>query len=210
MNKLFAKLIVVGLMSFFTLGCATSTTSAVKPQVTMSYNQLKLMDLDQMTDMMQQKSQEYKRTDNVKALQEGLQICFSRPNEDGLIEKIISIIKTPMEDHDLWESSIVELVDRGIASFGNENTSGADQVTYGFVLENIVSEFKPLFVKQYESPGFETQIIEKIANADVEFSKQAAAERKLGIMRGHISPSVFAKKLIERKEEVLKERNKSK
>lgn len=204
MTKLIFKLFAVVQVGLFLSGCATSSGTKEKAQLTMPYSQLKVMDLDEMSEIMYQKSKEYKKTDNVSALQDGLLICLSRPNEDGLIEKIISIIRTPMEDNGVWNSSVESLVDTAIGSLKNENGNATDQVTYGIVLENIVSEFKPLYVKQYKSPGFETKIIEKIADADIEFTPQAVAERKLNLMRGHTSPSLFAKKLVERKEDVLK------
>lgn len=203
MKTIFKILTVVYFASIFT-SCASSEKVKEKSSVVMPYSQLKIMDLDQMSDIMYLKANQYKQSDDPKALQDGLLICLSRPNEDGLIEKIISIVKTPLEDNNLWESSIEGIVETGIATFKNSQASAVDQVTYGVALENIVSEFKPAFVKQYQSPGFETKIIQRIADADLEFSSQAITERKLNMMKGHVSPSVYAKKLVEKKQTVLK------
>ncbi|MBC7464790.1 MAG: hypothetical protein H7256_02260 [Bdellovibrio sp.] len=204
MTKLIFKLLAVVHLALFVSSCASSGSAKEKPQLSYPYSRLKVMDLDQMTDIMYEKAKEFKKTDEPKPLQDGLLICLSRPNEDGQIQKVISIVRTPMEDNDLWESSVESLVDRAIAILKNKNSNAADQVTYGVVLENIVSEFKPAFVKQYKSPGFESKMIEKIAEADIELSAAAVSERKLNLMRGNVSPSLFANKLIERREEVLK------
>lgn len=204
MTKLIFKLLAVVHLALFVSGCASSETVKEKPQLAYPYSRLKVMDLDQMTDIMYQQAKAFKKTDDPKVLQDGLLICLSRPNEDGQIEKVLSIVRTPMEDNDVWESSVESLVDTAITTMKNKTSNAADQVTYGIVLENIVSEFKPVFVKQYKSPGFETKIIEKIAEADIELSQAAISERKLNLMRGNISPSLFAKKMIERRDEVLK------
>lgn len=198
------KLFVVVLFGLFIGGCASSGGVKEKPTLNFPYSQLKVMDLDQMSEIMYQKAKDYKKTEDPKYLQEGLLITYSRPNEDGLIEKISSIIKTPMDDNNLWESSVESLIDSAIVTTKNKNANAVDQVTYGVILENLVSELKPAFQKQYKSPGFETRMIEKIADADVEYSPSAVNERKLNLMRGQVSPSLFAKRLIERKEEILK------
>ena len=157
-----------------------------------------------MTNILQKKNQEYKRTDNPEALQQGLEICLSRPDEDGSVEKTISIVRGPLEDAELWEGSVDNLVDKTIASLKNKDAHSSDQVTAGVVLENILSEFKPAFTKQYQSPGFETKIVEKIAGADIEMTRSAISERKLTLMRGSASPSTLAQKLLDYRKEFLK------
>jgi hypothetical protein len=184
-------------------GCASSHGGKEKSQLERPYTQLKVMDLDEMSALLYEKAREFKKTEDPAPLQKGLLICLSRPNEDGLLEKVISIVKTPLEDSDNWESSVNTIVDQAVSALKSETVSAADQVTYGIVLENLVAEFKPTFQKQYQSPGFETKVIEKIANADIEYSNRAIADRKLNLMRGLVSPSQFAKKLIERKEDWL-------
>ena len=104
----------------------------------------------------------------------------------------------------ITKSELDELVEKSIAGMKDDSVSASDQVTYGVILENIISQFKPDFIKQYKSPGFESRIIEKIANADVEFSRAAAAERKLSLMKGNLSPSLIARKLMDRREDFLK------
>jgi hypothetical protein len=194
--------IICGLLAFvFISGCASSHGIKDKSQLEKPYSQLKVMDLDEMSDLLYEKAREFKKTDDPAPLQKGLLICLSRPNEDGLLEKVISIVKTPLEDSDNWESAVNTIVDQAVTALKSDSASASDQVTYGIVLENLVAEFKPAFQKQYQSPGFETKVIEKIANADIEYSNRAISERKLNLMRGLVSPSQFAKKLIERKEE---------
>lgn len=198
------------LSAFFILtSCASNSVSTDTPQLAYTSTRLKVMDLEEMTDLLQGKAKEFKKTDNSQFLKDGLLICLSRPDEDSVIEKVMSSVKTPLEDHGLWESAVEELVDNAISSIKNETANGADQVTYSVALENLISEFKPQFVKQYKSPGFEARIIEKIAAADLSFTSQAKAERGLNLMRSSLSPSMIAKRLVEHRNEFLeKEKDK--
>ena len=188
----------------FIVNCSSTGPSAGTGSNLMPYSQLKVMDLDEMTQLLQKKYQEYKRTDDPVPLQLGLQYCLSRPDEDGLVDKTISIVRSPLEDLELWESSVESLVDRSIETLKNNSFHSADQVTAGIILENIISEFKPAFTKQYQSPGFETKIIEKIARAEIELSRPAASERKLNLMRGPTSPSALAQNLLDHRNAMQK------
>jgi hypothetical protein len=163
------------------------------------------MDLDQMSQLMLEHAREFKRNDNPEFLKEGLLICLSRPDEDAVIEKTISTVRTPLEDNSLWESAVTELIDKSLAVIKEDQLSAVDQVTYSIVLENLISEFRPRFIKQYKSPGFETRMIEKIAQADIQLSSVANAERELNLMKTSFSPSGVAEKLIDRREEFLKQ-----
>ena len=197
-------MLTIFIVPLFILRCASSAPSSGNSEYSMSYSQLKLLDLDQMSELLQKKVSEFKRTDNSEALKLGLQICLSRPDEDDLVEKTISIVRNPMEDITQWEPAVEELTDKALAQLKNKDAHSTDQITAGIILENLTAEFKPAFVRQYQSPGFESHIIEKIAAADVEFNSKAISERKLTLMRGAASPSVIAQRLIDERKVVLK------
>ena len=200
--------IMAAFVSSILISCASSNVATGAKEIELSYSRLQIMDLDQMSDMMQQKVRQFKSTNSLGPLQEGLQICLSRPDEDGLLEKVISIIKNPLEDNDAWESTIEEIVTNSIRLLKLESAHPSDQVTSAVVLENIIAEFKPSFFKQYLSPAFETRIIERIATAEIEFSKAALSERKLNLMRSTSPPSAIAQKLIEIKITDMKKKSK--
>ncbi len=202
--SLFKSFLAISIIPTLIISCATAGPSAGAGDTKMSYSRLKLMDLDQMTDLLQKKNREYKRTDNPEPLQQGLEICLSRPDEDGSVEKTIAIVRSPLEDADLWEESLENLVDKSIATLKNKDAHSTDQVTAGVVLENILSELKPNFTTQYQSPGFESRIVEKIALADIEMTNSAISERKLNLMRGSASPSAIAQKFLDHRKQFLK------
>jgi len=197
-------------LSFF----AFSSCSSVSPkndtsQLRYTYARLKVMDLDQMNDLMLGQAKEFKKTNDPQALKEGLLMCLSRPDEDSVVEKVIDTVKTPLEDNGLWESTVTSLVDEAVAIMKDASRGSADQVTYSIVLENLISDMKPEFVKQYKSPGFESRMIEKIAATEVDLNSQAKAERKLNLMRASSSVSQIAQKLLEKREDALKAEKKS-
>jgi hypothetical protein len=188
----------------------TGISNSIRPdqefetiQFEYSYKNLKLNDLDQMMDLMYEKLKEYKKAEQVQKLKEGAYIAFSRPNEDRTLDKIISIVRNPLEDNNEWENTVEAMVQQSLATMKNENEEASRQATAGVVLENVIADFKPLFIKQYHSGGFETEMIEKIAASQVVYSQAAISERRLNLMRNNGSPSEIAIKLLDLKNESL-------
>lgn len=170
-----------------------------------SYKSLKILDLDQMTDILREKANDYKKNNRIQALKEGVLIAYSRPDEDVTLEKVISIVKSNLEDIGEWESCARQIVVQSLNTLKNEQTSPVEQVTATVVLENTLSEFKPAFIKQYQSGGFETSIVEMIAQADIRLSSKVESEKRLTQMRTGGSPSQIARKMIDNKNKKLKE-----
>jgi uncharacterized glyoxalase superfamily metalloenzyme YdcJ len=216
MKKIIIFLSCVSLNLISIVGCQTnpksesSTNSEVVDQVfdqiemRYSYKNLKIVDLDQMMELLDAKLQEYKRTDDISKLREGALIAFSRPNEDRTLEKVISVVRNPLEDEGEWLNTIQAMVDQSIAKITNEKEDIIYQVTAGIVLENIIADARPLFIRQYKTGGFETDLIEKIADSYAIYSKAAKAERRLNLMRSSSSPSEIANLLIDQKMKQLK------
>ncbi len=205
------------MMSFILTACETANVQPVEHanapradkvfepiELKLTYKNLKLNDLDQMMDLMYEKINDYKKTDQVQKLKEGALIAYSRPDEDRTLEKVISLVKSPLEDNGEWENTIEAMVQQNIVRLNDEKADPVIQATAGVILENMISDFKPLFIKQYKSGGFETDMIEKIADSHVMYSKLTKAERKLNLMRMNSSPSEIANRLIEQKNSVLK------
>ncbi len=212
MKKLILFLSMVSILTACETSNVHSTEHSAPPradkvfepiEMKLTYKNLKLNDLDQMMDLMYEKINEYKKTDQIQKLKEGAQIAYSRPDEDRTLDKVISLVKNPLEDNGEWENTIEAMVQQNIVRLNDEKADPIIQVTAGVVLENLISDFKPLFIKQYKSGGFETEMIEKIADSNAAYSKLAKAERKLNLMRMNSSPSEIANRLIEQKNSVL-------
>lgn len=170
---------------------------------TMTYRNLAILDLDQVSDLLQDKINQYNRQSSVQPLKEGAFVVFARPDEDTMVEKVLSHVQTPLEEENEWENTIVSLVRQSIDNMKNDKISAQEQVTAGVVLENIVSEFKPSYIKQYRTGGFETEVINHIADSNVTYSKAASKERGLYLMRNNLNPSQIAKKIVSQKQAYL-------
>ena len=208
-KKIFIKLVLSG-CCLFLISCASSDGANHSAEIQMSYKKLKLLDLDQMTEIMQQKVKAAKTSNSLQPLVDGLEIFLSRPDEDGLVEKTISLIKNPLDDNNAWEPTVDALVDKSITIMTSKDSNPTDQLTAAFILENLIAEIKPEFTKQYQSSGFETRTIERIAKAEIEFSAAAVQERNLSLMRDTAGPSKVAQQVLLQRAEILKAKPKTK
>lgn len=210
---MYKNIIAAGLLALAFSSCSSSPSNSSDSsfamvetiQMDQTYKSLKLLDLDQMTDLLYEKANDYKRNNRVQALREGVVIAFSRPNEEVILDKILSIVRSPLEDLGEWEATVEQMVGQSVQTLKSDSSSGTDQVTASVILENVLSEFKPMFTKQYQSGGFETTVIERIAASNLQFSKQAEQEKKLNQMKSGLTPSQLAQKLIEIKNKKLEE-----
>lgn len=166
------------------------------------YSQLVTRDLDEMNDLVLQKIREYRKAPEEEGLEKkltplksGVWLVMARPNEDNMVEKVLPLLKPPLDELDAWESTFHSIVDESISALKNtQNVSASDQVTYTVVLENIIAELKP---EGQRKSDFEYKLIEKIAKAGIEVTKECRHERKIRMMKSTTSPSRIAQKIIE-------------
>lgn len=166
-----------------------------------TYHQLALKDLDAMTKLVQGKVKESKKDADGKVvpLKEGYQAVMSRPDDDGLIEKVIGPLRNELDDMDeknrVEESLVVEAVN---ALTNAKNFKPDVQVTYWIFLENSISDFKQTLSGESDpKAAFEYKMLQKIAKAHIDISSKAKEERTLRMMKSTISPSDVAAKVIE-------------
>ncbi|UXR64710.1 hypothetical protein EZJ49_00380 [Bdellovibrio bacteriovorus] len=160
-----------------------------------NYSQLALKDLDQMNKLVNDKVTESKKSSSGKAvpLKEALQAVYSRPNDDEMIEKIVSPLRSNLDELESWEKTISQLTDEAINALKNPRAfKPVVQTTYVIFLENLLSEIKP----HMKNDGFERKIAERIRDARIELSKEAVNERKLRTMKDTTSPSEIAGKIL--------------
>lgn len=197
MKKSFLILLGLSLFTGFLLGgCSSAPVNETPSELIYNYANLKLMDLDQMTDLIQQRVKRYKKTGDDEAMAEALQLCLSRPDEDAMVGKLIENIRFNLESDEQWEELVDGLVEKSIARLKNETTPAVDQVSYLILLENLLAQFRPEFLKQAEGPSFEGDVIGKIAEARLQVSDVAASERRLNLMSTQRSPSDMARDIL--------------
>lgn len=158
-----------------------------------NYSQLTLRDLDQMNEIAQKKIKEFKKDGSVEILKEAVQAVYSRPNDDGMVEKVITPLRNELDESEQWETTMDALVQEAIGALKNPKAfKPVVQNTYAIFLENVVSDFKPFA----ERDGHERKVIQRIADANIVLSKEAVNERKLRTMSAHKSPSEIASQIM--------------
>ncbi len=158
-----------------------------------NYSQLTLKDLDQMNNLAQKKIKEFKKDGSVEILREAVQAVYSRPNNDAMVEKVITPLRNELDDKEQWEATIDSLVQEAIGALKNPKAfQPVVQNTYAIFLENVVADFKAFAEKE----GHERKVIKHIADANIELSKEAVNERKLRMMSSHKSPSEIATQVL--------------
>lgn len=182
---------------FFVAGCASKSTSSdqsgggsvPRSEKLYSYDRLILKDLDQMNRLVRDKIRDSRKGgDKAGPLREAMQAVYSRPNDDFMIEKVVTPLKSELEEADGWESTMKSLVDEAVGNLRNpEGLRDEAQITYAIMLENIMAELKP----DVKGP-FEHGIFTQVRDSNIALTKKAQNKRALGIMRAVKSPSEMA------------------
>jgi len=158
-----------------------------------NYSQLTLKDLDQMNALAKKKVQEFKKEGAIEILKEAVQAVYARPNDDGMVEKVITPLRTELEAQEQWEAVMDALVQEAIGALKNPKAfKPVVQNTYAIFLENLIADFKPFA----EREGYERRVLRTIRDAKIEISKEAVNERKLRTMKNHKSPSEIAEQVL--------------
>lgn len=182
-------------MKLLVLLILTLLTNNSFAKVIIPYNKLALRDLDEVNEYVRLKISESKKqpTDGRQIiLKETLFVVFSRPDEDGLISKVLPDLSSELDKNEILESAYSDLINESIEALKNpEKDSSQDLVTHLVFLENIISEFKPKL-----DENFNFEMIKKIAQSDFKVPKKANNERKVRMMKARKSPSEIAAKVI--------------
>jgi hypothetical protein len=160
-----------------------------------TYNRLALKNLDQMNRLVKDKIKESHNEggDKTLPLRDALQAVYSRPNEDFMIEKILSPLRAELDDYGAWDKSVKALVREALGALKNPTGFKIEaQVTYAIFLENLISDMRPK-----AENSFEKSILEQIRDANIELTNAAKSERKLRMMRELVSPSDLARAALE-------------
>ncbi len=166
-----------------------------------TYHQLALKDLDAMTKFVQSKVKESKKSSSGKVvpLKEAYQAVMSRPDDDGLIEKVIGPLRNELEDMDEKERITQDLIQEALNALQNTKNFKADvQVTYWIFLENTIADLKQNLTSAEDvASSFEHRMLQKIAKAKIEITDKAKQERTLRVMKSTISPSEVSAKILQ-------------
>ncbi len=190
----------ITLLIFLLMMCSCSSAPVItsRPaEVAYTYSRLKLLDIDEMNDLVLRRVKEYRKSKGETLMEEALMISLSRPNDDNVLEKLINTVRFSLESEDQWEGLVESVVDFSISKLKNETTAPVDQVTYLTALSNLLLEFKPEFYKPDVSPVFEKNITARIAEANIIVSDEARKESSLNSMYAVPDPSAMAQNILD-------------
>ncbi|MBX2988760.1 MAG: hypothetical protein KF802_12770 [Bdellovibrionaceae bacterium] len=154
-----------------------------------------LKDLDQMNALVKahvQRSQS--ESDKVTPLRVALRIVLSRPDDDGMVDKVIGMLRSELEENDAWESTVTDLTNEALTALKQpESLTPVEQVTYAVFLENVVAQMKP----RASDMAFEYANLKRIRDARIKITPAARSERNLRTMRAQVSPSDAAAAILQ-------------
>ncbi len=186
---------------------AFNTTSQAAERF--KYSELQIKDYDEMQIMVKarlKKSQKlFKESDPdaaeeaapdqgaVEELRTALLLILSRPNQDNMLAKLMPDVRKELSNVNAFEDSLSSLTAEAIGGLNNEKLPTVIRSTFLFVLENIISEFKPEARDKEEI----RKVFEKIRDAKLKIPKDVRKDLKLRSMLKVESPSARAKHILE-------------
>lgn len=171
------------------------------------YNELQIKDYDEMLSMVRERIKKSNKIlkgsnpdaevtpdqESVESLRQGLLLVLSRPNQDNMLAKLMPEIRKELNGLNAFEDSIDSLAQEALDGLNNTKLPVVVRSTYWFVLENILSEFKPEIRDKEDLK----KTFVKIRDAKIEIPKDVKKDLKLRSMFKVESPSDRAKRILE-------------
>jgi hypothetical protein len=171
------------------------------------YSELQIKDYDEMTTMVRaqiKKAQKLiKDTDgdqgevadqeSVETLRGALLLVLSRPNQDNMLAKLMPELRKELTGLSAFEDTLSSIAGEAMDGVKNKKLATVYRSTYHFVLENILSEFRPEVRDREET----RKIFERIRDANIEVPKEVTKDLRLRSMFTIESPSERAKRILE-------------
>ena len=159
------------------------------------YHRLALLDLDEVVAMVQGKVAESRTSgDRFTPLREGVFAVYARPDDDGMIDKVLPPLRNEADENDAWETIMSDATQEAINALKTpESLSPAGQVTYIVYLQNIVADLKP---QARKAGTFERDLLIRIRDAKIQITPEARDERQIRLMKQSANPSELAQKVV--------------
>ncbi len=134
----------------------------------------------------------YDTSKSIYILKDALRLIFSRPNKDNMVEKLLPEVRSELKSYNAFYDSINDLVVESITGL-TQKIPVIYKSTYIFVLENIMSEFRP----DLKTNKDVKKIFIYIRDSGAGIPDDVRLDRKLRSMFRSRSPSSTARKIIE-------------
>lgn len=128
----------------------------------------------------------------VEELRTALQLMLSRPNQDNMLAKLLPEVRKELANLSAFDDSLAGIVVEAIEGLNNEKLPTVYRVTSHFILENVLSEFKPEIRDKEDL----RKIFENIRDAKIKVPEEVKKELKLRSMFKAESPSERAGRIV--------------
>lgn len=144
---------------------------------------------------------QYTRDEGAQLIQESLELIFARPEQNGATSVIYSNVEGVAIEYggifQFLEKIVVQALET-LDRSGKDKNLLRDQNTYVYILNNMMSEIKPLALSK-EGEVYR-KLIEKIRDEDITFSDSLKSYRILNSMSNITNPSEVAEQIVGKKD----------
>ncbi len=199
----------------------TSATITAAEMYRHKFTELQIKDYDEMLQMVDDKIAQSKAA-AIKAQEEGLEeegdklaveklrealtVVLSRPDKDNMVAKLFPGLKKELSNYQAFEGTMGSIVSQALFAVQNENLSLSSRSTAVFILENTLSEIKPLLSS---NEGLMPSV-KRIRDANLKISDKVKSHRKLTSMDSTPDLSKIAGKIYEEAEKQIAAKKKEK
>lgn len=145
--------------------------------------------------------QDYTKEDGHSLIKQSLELVFAKPEQNHATSVVYSNVEGVAIEYGGVLSYLEEITSDALNILdksGNETALIRDQNTYIYILNNMMGEIKPL-VATKEGAAYK-KLIEKIRDADIDFSDSLKSYRVLNSMSNITNPSKLAATIVGEKE----------
>ena len=191
---------VLSLLLILGTGCSTQKKFQVDPQqlvgqrLEMTSFEMKTTDTDQLQKRVDTLIEEAEAQQKTSPLKQAMRLVLSHTNENATVDKLLPQITSQLVDWNELETQLRELTEEALSRVIARHGESSQQVTYTVILENIVYELNA----NREDWPFHRQLMQKIANANINLSRKVKNDSQLWIMRNLTSPSQLAQSFLKK------------
>jgi len=157
---------------------------------------IKMMDIEVLQQIISKnlKKLENKEEDPEPVIKESLEILLAQPDQSLAASNIFDQLRSSAGTEKAFLNACDAIITDGIASLkkeGKDKDLLREQNTYVYILNGMMAE-----LQKYKEMEFYKALIEKVRDADIDFSDDLVAHRLLNSMSKIENPSKFAKSIV--------------
>ncbi len=127
-----------------------------------------------------------------EVLRNTLKLILSRPNDDNMLAKLLPLVRSELNNLNAFEDTLISIVQESLRMINNDKLDLVYRSTAVFILENVMSEFKP----EISTKADIKKVFTLISEAQLKIPDPVKNERSLRSMHRTLNPSEQAKLIL--------------